>query len=381
MKKIVSLLLTLSLLLGLGTTAWAASGMKNFKGDKTYTGFTDVAENAWYYTSVKSAFEYGLVKGAGATTYNPTGSLTVAEAIVMADRIHTLYKNGKDTLQNGSPWYQPYVDYAIKEGIITSGSFDSYTRSVTRAEMADIFSRALPEKEYTVINKINDSCPTDIIGHKYESVIRTLYRAGILTGNDAFGTFTPDQGIVRSEAAAIVSRIVDVSLRRQVELLKQWSYENVSVGIAFDAVAGTTDKATADGGLELMTGNSGVMIYKTKNISGGKAGMTILDVSQEELRTALAAGLGGVELNGTRMAFGNIPAYRFDFEMGKGTEAEQAMSGSLYVWMQGTDMMMTVATVLHDGTAAGRADVRPMLADMVNSITVSGNSPSVKLAK
>ncbi|MBR4875151.1 MAG: hypothetical protein IKU95_01515, partial [Clostridia bacterium] len=70
-----------------------------------------------------------------------------------------------------------------------------------------------------------------------------------------------------------------------------------------------------------------------------------------------------------------------DFEMGKGTAAEQAMSGSLYVWMQGTDMMMASVTTLHDGTAAGRADVHPMLADMVNSITVSGNGPSVKLAK
>ena len=148
MKKILSFGLALYLLLSLGTTALAAGGLKNFKGDKTYTGFEDVAENAWYYESVKSAFAYGLVKGSTPTTYNPTGSLTVAEAIVMADHIHMLYKTGKDTLQNGAPWYQPYVDYAIQQEIISEGSFDSYTRSITRAEMADIFSRALPKKEY-----------------------------------------------------------------------------------------------------------------------------------------------------------------------------------------------------------------------------------------
>ena len=123
------------------------------------------------------------------------------------------------------------------------------------------------------------------------------------------------------------------------------------------------------------------MVYKTENVSGGKAGMTIYDVPQEELSAALAEGLGGVQMSGTRVAFGNIRAYRYDFEMqGSGKDA-QPMSGSLYVWMQGTDMMMTVVTVLHDGTEAGRAEAHSLLVDMVNNITISGNKASVKLVK
>ena len=57
------------------------------------------------------------------------------------------------------------------------------------------------------------------------------------------------------------------------------------------------------------------------------------------------------------------------------------VSGSFYVWMQGTEMMMAAATVLHDGTDADRAEARALLADLVNNITVSGNMSSIKLAR
>ena len=375
MKKILSLLMALLMVGSMGLNALAGSGMNNFKTKNTFVGFADVVENAWYHGSVKAAFEYGLVKGTTPTTYNPTGSLTVAEAIVMADRIHTLYANGKDTLQNGNPWYQPYVDYAIAQGIITAGSFDSYTRKITRAEMADIFSRALPAKEYTVINKVAENCPADIIGHTFENEIRTLYRAGILTGNDVFGTFTPDQGIIRSEAAAIISRMVNPALRRQIELLEKQTYDNVTVAAPYGAAKIVPDPATADGGMELIGDRAGVMVYKTRNISDGKAGMTIYEVSQAELGAALAAGLGSSTVSeGVRTAFGKILAYRYEFEM-------KDVSGSFYVWMQGTDMMMAAATVLHDGTEADRAEARALLADLVNNITVSDNMSSIKLAK
>lgn len=381
MKRAISLLLTIGLLLSLGLTAAAAAGMENFKTSRLYTGFTDVPQEAWYHSSVKAAYEYGLVKGATETTYQPNGALTVAEAIVLADRIHMLYETGKDTLQNGTPWYQTYVDYALAEELITGSTFDSYTRPITRGEMADLFSRALPTTEYTVINSIPENCPEDIVGHAFEENIRVLYRAGILTGNDVFGTFTPDQGIIRSEAAAIVSRIVDPSLRRKIELLEKWEYENVTVAMPYGADAAEPDMTTADGGLELLHEQAGIMVYKTKNASGGKAEMTIFEVPQEELGAALAEGLGIASMQGVKTAFGNIRAYRYDFELPADTETKLAMSGSFYVWMQGVDMMTVVVTTVHDGSAAGIEAARPLLADLVNNVRVSGNASSIHLVK
>ncbi len=48
---------------------------------------------------------------------------------------------------------------------------------------------------------------------RYADEIYMLYRAGITIGSDARGTFNPDKFIKRSEVAAIVTRMVDDSLR------------------------------------------------------------------------------------------------------------------------------------------------------------------------
>ncbi len=381
MKRTLSFALALGLVFSLSINGLAAGGMKNFTADRAYTGFTDVPEAAWYHGSVKAAFEYGLVKGSTPTTYNPTGTLTVAEAIVMADRIHILYETGKDTLQNGTPWYQTYVDYALEKGIITEGAFDSYTRNITRAEMADIFTRALPKKEYAVINYIDESCPADVVGHPFETSVRTLYEAGILTGNDPYGTFTPDANIIRSEAAAIVSRIVDPNLRKQVQLLEQWEYENITVAVPYGAIPETPDAEAADGGIELIQEDVGVIVYKTEDATGGVTGMSIFELPREELGAALAEGLGVDKVEGVSLTFGGIPAYRFDFDVPYDAETDVATYGSFYVYLRGTDMYMITIVAIHDGTAAAETAIHPMLVDMVNHVTVAGNGPSIKLAK
>ena len=66
-----------------------------FTKKNTYNGnFTDVAENAWYKNDVASAYELGFVKGTSDTLYSPNSSVSVAEAVTMASRVHAEY-NGK----------------------------------------------------------------------------------------------------------------------------------------------------------------------------------------------------------------------------------------------------------------------------------------------
>ena len=370
MKRVLSFVLALSLMFSLSITAFAAGGMKNFTMGKAYTGFADVPEAAWYHASVKAAFEYGLVKGSTPTTYNPTGTLTVAEAIVMADRIHILYHTGEDTLVNGTPWYQTYVDYALQNGIITEGAFDSYTRKITRAEMADIFTRALPEKEYTVINHIAEDCPADAVGHKFEDSIRTLYQAGILTGNDPYGTFTPDANIVRSEAAAIVSRIVDPTLRKQVGLLEQWIYEDIKVGIPYGAILSEPDADTADGGLELIHEEALVMVYEIKDATGGIDGMTIMNVPRDELALSLGESLGTASIVPHDIVWGSIPAYCFDYEISFDEEAGYGMLGHIYVFLQGRDMYMITLASVYENTPESIEAAEQLLKNMSKCVSI-----------
>ena len=80
----------------------------------------------------------------------------------------------------------------------------------------NIFYGALPLKEFAKINNVEDNIIPDVkIGDAYSGEIYTFYRAGILTGNDARGTFKPDSNIARSEVAAIVMRMLDSGARKE----------------------------------------------------------------------------------------------------------------------------------------------------------------------
>lgn len=221
-KRFVSLLLALCLVAGLlpGTALAAsdaaASGLGNFRRDGSYRAgtFNDVSADAWYAESVSAAYELGLMKGSGAGAFSPSGNVTVAEAVAMAARLHRRYSSGKDDFVQGSPWYQVYVDYALANGILSGSDFpDGYGRNITRAQMAHLFAAALPEKELTAINAVA-SLPDVNVSTPYSKDIFLLYRAGVLTGNDEKGTFTPDTPISRSQVAAIIARMALPSLRK-----------------------------------------------------------------------------------------------------------------------------------------------------------------------
>ena len=192
--------------------------ISNLKKAKTYRSgqFTDINENDWYgynkEKSIATAYEYGLMQGNGAATFNPKGNITVAEAVAIAARVHNIYNGGTGEFIQSGEWYQTYANYAAEKGIIIAGTFSDYNKAATRAEMAYIFSRSVPQSEFAAINTIN-SLPDVKSGTKYYSEIIMLYKAGVLTGGDSKGTFSPDNSITRAEAAAIISRVILPSTR------------------------------------------------------------------------------------------------------------------------------------------------------------------------
>lgn len=222
LKRFVSLLLALCITAGLlPGTALAAStatigGMGNFRRDGSYRDgtFKDVSASDWYAEGVSAAYELGLMKGSGSGAFSPKGNVTVAEAVAMAARLHRRYSTGKDDFTQGSPWYQVYVDYALANGILSGNEFSGrYGEKITRAQMAHLFAAALPERELTAINAVT-SLPDVSASTPYSKDIFLLYRAGVLTGNDEKGTFTPDTPISRGQVAAIIARMALPSLRK-----------------------------------------------------------------------------------------------------------------------------------------------------------------------
>jgi len=188
-------------------------GMENFVRTGSYQRgqFTDVNEDLWFGYNrdrvIAKAFEYGLMRGTSATTFNPTGNVTIAEAIAIAARVHSIYTTGTASFTQSSPWHQVYVDYAIANRIISAGDFTNVGRGATRAEMAYIFANALPQNEFQRQNTVN-SLPDVGSATPFRASIILLFEAGVLTGNDAAGTFLPNNNISRAEASAIISRVI-----------------------------------------------------------------------------------------------------------------------------------------------------------------------------
>ena len=222
-KKLLAGLLALALLAALIPCAAAAS-LENFREVNSYTTgqFTDVPGNAWYAQSVQTTYELDLIKGSSDTTFNPNGNISIAETVTLACRLHSIYRNGTAVSGQSSPWYQVYVDYAVDNGIIRSGQYSNYSAAATRAQFASILAAALDSAALPAINTVAAGAIPDVsAGASYADSVYLLYRAGILTGQDAKGSFAPQSTIRRSETAAIVARMAVPELRQTFTLSAQ----------------------------------------------------------------------------------------------------------------------------------------------------------------
>ena len=229
-KRILSLVLAGTLCLSLSAPALAA-GLDNFQKVNTYTAgqFSDVPAGSWFAPNVQAAYELDLMTGSSATTFNPSGNLTIAEALVLACRLHSTYVgDGATFAGSGGAWYQPYVDYAVETAILSPGTYSDYTATATRAQFASILAAALPAEALTAINSVT-ALPDVAADAAYAPAVLSLYNAGVLTGSDAAGSFKPDTTIQRSEVATIVTRMADPSLRKTFTLTPAETQEEQTV--------------------------------------------------------------------------------------------------------------------------------------------------------
>ncbi len=224
-KRFTTAIFILILALATSVTAGAASGsLSNFKVQKTYSGgqFGDVENFAWYAMYVQAGYEYGILNGKSSAAFSPADRLTAAEAIKTAACLNSIYYTGKARFTaaspSSSPWYKPYVDYALKKGIIDTPLPD-YTTYITRAEYCDMIANALPIDAFSLMNEVADNAIPDVsLSDSFGASVYTLYRAGVLAGCDSFGTFRPFSYLSRAEASAIIARASNKEFRAAMTL-------------------------------------------------------------------------------------------------------------------------------------------------------------------
>lgn len=242
-KQIVSLFLTVVLFLSLIIPMQAASpGLSNFKKQTEHTGFSDVQSSAWYAETVKTVCEYGMMKGKDADTFSPLGNVSIAEAVALACRLRDIYNGGSGTFAQASPWWQVYVDYWHDySGYFFVNENDSFWRSAaTRETFSWLLAEAIPADAYTAINSISVGSISDVSEHA-DSIYR-LFNAGVLNGTT--GYFHPYSAISRAEAATIIARIIDPSLRVEFTVTPTPSSSTSSASNSGSAAGSTTNATT-----------------------------------------------------------------------------------------------------------------------------------------
>lgn len=185
-----------------------------FAATATYDGrFKDVPDDAWYKTALVRAYNIGSISGTSTSTYSPSAHLTRAQVITMAGRLRNIYDgdNEQFTAIAGQPWYAPYVEYAVKKGIVEKDKFSDYTADATRAEMAYVFANALPEECYAAIGEGKTFSDVPATDSYYASIMR-LANAGIVNGTGD-GKYSPNDSVTRAQAAVFVARLTTPSTR------------------------------------------------------------------------------------------------------------------------------------------------------------------------
>ncbi len=200
--------------------------LRNFKqvAQYEYGLYDDVPKDTWFHDGVARAYEVGLMQGIGNDLFGTGDKFSVAAAITVAARLHSIYYTGSANFKQEGIWYNVYVNYALANGIIEADQFDNYNRAATRAEMAQLMSAALPNSALKPINSIEIGSILDVgLKKDFAGDVYRLYMAGILTGSDDMHRFYPSNSISREEVATIISRIAILPLRQSFTMTLPFS--------------------------------------------------------------------------------------------------------------------------------------------------------------
>lgn len=214
MKKLISLLLSLTVIMSLSVSAFAAGPT-----------FSDVPQNHWAYQSVGQAANNGWVAGVGNGKFNPNGKVTGAEWYTMVIRAFFPDKV-PDKVPAGQwysgKWYAPFA--AADEQLVLAERLDDYAtskdimeRPLTRAEMAAVIFRVLewydvqaPEYKLTEAEQSIPDLNNYALEDGRRGPIIKCYALGILAGTDSKGTFNGEADMTRAQAAVTLCRLADV---------------------------------------------------------------------------------------------------------------------------------------------------------------------------
>ncbi len=211
-KEIMALILATIMLFSVCTAGISAADEK--------LPFTDVAEDAWYYDSVKYVYENGLMNGTGnGSTFSPSGGLTRGMVVTVLYRMSGSPEAEYDDFAYSDvpdgEFYTLPVMWAKAAGVVTSTGIDdvgfelfSPLRTITRQELATMFVR------YAAYASIKTDKKADISSFKDVSDVASwatdamawCNEAGLVKGTGSGDTLSPTMTASRDQFATIIHR-------------------------------------------------------------------------------------------------------------------------------------------------------------------------------
>lgn len=193
MRKIIAFLMSLMVIISITIPSFAAN-------------FQDVPDEAWYATFVNDLADKKVINGYPDGTFNPEGSVSVAEFIKLIIVAST--KDIKYDLIEASfdHWASKYVKVAENYGAIDVGEYklEDMDRPITRIEIVRILSKCdIAIKNTSQSYSLKEFTDLDGISAMDNAYLSHAVSIGVINGYPD-GTFKPDNGLKRSECAKVI---------------------------------------------------------------------------------------------------------------------------------------------------------------------------------
>jgi len=183
--------------------------------------FKDVAKTIWYYDAVSFVSERGLFNGTSKDTFGPKENMTRAMFVTVLGRLAgidtSLYKGSSFTDVDAEKWYGPYIEWAVREGIVTGygNSIFGTNDPITREQMANVIKNYIQAMNASISTKSDSSLKfsdESQVSSWAKEAVEFMRTTGLITGvgNNAFA---PRNNVTRAEVATVIMRIVKSSIK------------------------------------------------------------------------------------------------------------------------------------------------------------------------
>lgn len=161
--------------------------------------FVDVSVNAWYYETVKAAYDAGLMNGVTDTEFAPNATLTRAMIWTILARA-----SGVDT-EGGATWYAKAQEWAVTKGVSDG---EDPMGNVTREQLVTMLWRLNGSEVMT--GYIGNYIDTGDISEWANNAMLWAVQNGIIEGDENMA-LAPKADTTRAQAATFFVRYLTVA--------------------------------------------------------------------------------------------------------------------------------------------------------------------------